>query len=82
MYCIKYVVVSVGHTWVDMVLVEIIFKLPYTKRQNLIDAKLGTSKTVGNYLMALEDKGFLKSVKVGKEKLYLNHRLMKILEKK
>jgi Fic family protein len=63
-------------------LVEIIFKLPYTKRQNLIDAKLGTSKTVGNYLMALEDKGFLKSVKVGKEKLYLNHRLMVILEKK
>ncbi len=32
--------------------------------------------------MALEDKGFLKSVKVGKEKLYLNHRLMKILDKK
>lgn len=63
-------------------LVEIIFKLPYTKRQNLIDAKLGTLKTVGNYLMALEDKGFLKSVKVGKEKLYLNQRLMKILEKK
>ncbi len=63
-------------------LIEIIFKLPYTKRQNLIDAKLGTPKTVGNYLMALEDKGFLKSVKVGKEKLYLNYRLMKILEKK
>jgi Fic family protein len=62
-------------------LVEIIFKLPYTKRQNLIDARLGTPKTVGNYLMALEDKGFLKSIKVGKEKLYLNHRLMKILEK-
>ena len=63
-------------------LIEIIFKLPYTKRQNLIDAKLGTPKTVGNYLMELEDKGFLKSIKVGKEKLYLNHRLMKILEKK
>ena len=63
-------------------LIEIIFKLPYTKRQNLIDAKLGTPKTVGNYLMALEDKGFLKSVKVGKEKLYLNQRLMIILEKK
>ena len=62
-------------------LIEIIFKLPYTKRQNLIDAKLGTPKTVGNYLIALEDKGFLKSVKVGKEKLYLNHKLMKILEK-
>ena len=63
-------------------LIEILFKLPYTKRQFLIDAGLGTSKTVGNYLMSLEDYGFLKSYKVGKEKLYLNHELMKILEGK
>lgn len=62
-------------------LIEIIFKLPYTKRQNLIDEGFGTPKTVGNYLIALEEKGFLRSVKVGKEKLYLNHRLMEILEK-
>ena len=61
-------------------LVEVIFKLPYTKRQNLIDIDLGTPKTVGNYLMALEEKGFLKSVRVGKEKLYLNQKLMNILE--
>lgn len=61
-------------------LVEVIFKLPYTKRQNLIDIGLGTPKTVGNYLIALEEEGFLKSVKVGKEKLYLNQSLMKILE--
>ena len=61
-------------------LVEVIFKLPYTKRQNLIDINLGTPKTVGNYLMALEEEGFLKSVKVGKEKLYLNQKLMNILE--
>lgn len=62
-------------------LVEVIFKLPYTKRQNLIDINLGTPKTVGNYLMALEDEGFLRSVRVGKEKLYLNQKLMNILEK-
>lgn len=62
-------------------LVEVIFKLPYTKRQNLIDLDLGTPKTVGNYLRALEEEGFLHAVRVGKEKLYLNHRLMKILEK-
>ena len=62
-------------------LVEILFRLPYTKRQFLIDAKLGTPKTVGNYLMDLEEAGFLISEKVGKEKLYLNHRLMHILEK-
>ncbi|WP_026953553.1 Fic family protein [Algoriphagus vanfongensis] len=62
-------------------LVEVIFKLPYTKRQNLIDIELGTPKTVGNYLIALEEEGFLKSVRVGKEKLYLNQKLMRILEK-
>jgi Fic family protein len=61
-------------------LVEILFKLPYTKRQFLIDAKLGTPKTVGNYLRELESAGFLISEKVGKEKLYLNYRLMAILE--
>ena len=62
-------------------LVEVIFKLPYTKRQNLIDIDLGTPKTVGNYLIALEEEGFLNSVRVGKEKLYLNQKLMNILEK-
>lgn len=61
-------------------LIEILFRLPYTKRQFLIDAKLGTPKTVGNYLRELEQAGFLKSEKVGKEKLYLNHRLMATLE--
>ena len=61
-------------------LVEVLFKLPYTKRQNLIDISLGTPKTVGKYLLELEQEGFLKSVKLGKEKLYLNKRLMDILE--
>ena len=63
-------------------LVEILFRLPYIKRQFLIDANMGTPKTVGNYLIKLEKKGFLISEKIGKEKLYLNHRLMKILEEK
>lgn len=63
-------------------LMEIIFKLPYTKRQRLIDEGFGTPKTVGNYLNALEDNGFLKSEKIGKEKLYLNFRLMELLEAK
>jgi len=63
-------------------LVEILFRLPYTKRQHLIDENIGNPKTVGNYLQTLEEYGFLKSVKVGKEKLYLNDRLLKILEEK
>ncbi|MFM7193950.1 MAG: Fic family protein [Bacteroidota bacterium] len=60
-------------------LVEVLFRLPYTKRQHLINANIGNLKTVGNYLMALEEKGFLRSVRVGKEKLYLNHRLLQLL---
>lgn len=60
-------------------LIEVLFRLPYTKRQYLIDAKLGTPKTVGNYLTQLENAGFISSEKVGKEKIYLNFRLMEIL---
>ena len=63
-------------------LIEVLFKLPYTKRQFLIDAGLGSPKTVGNYLHDLEENNYLKSIKVGKEKLYLNHQLMNILEMK
>lgn len=63
-------------------LINILFRLPYTKRQDLVIENIGNPKTVGNYLIALEENGFLKSVKVGKEKLYLNERLLKILEGK
>ena len=63
-------------------LIEILFRLPYTKRQHLIEENIGNLKTVGNYLIALEENGFLKSEKVGKEKLYLNQKLLEILENK
>lgn len=63
-------------------LIEILFRLPYTKRKHLIDENIGNPKTVGNYLISLEENGFLKSEKVGKEKLYLNHKLLNILEDK
>lgn len=61
-------------------LIDLIFKLPYTKRKHLLDEKMGTPKTVGKYLSGLESLKVLKSTKVGKEKLYINERLMKILE--
>ncbi len=63
-------------------LLEELFKLPYTKRNKLVEAGLGNVKTVGNYLIDLEENGFLKSEKVGKEKLYLNFRLLDILKSK
>jgi len=61
-------------------LIEDLFKLPYTKRIFLVEAGVGNLKTVGNYLNELEKAGFLKSEQVGKEKLYLNVELMKILK--
>ncbi|MBK8620956.1 MAG: Fic family protein [Saprospiraceae bacterium] len=61
-------------------LIDILFRLPYTKRQHLIDEKIGNAKTVGNYLNILEKNGFLTSEKLGKEKLYLNPVLLEILE--
>jgi hypothetical protein len=57
------------------------FRLPYTKRNFIENAGLGNIKTSGSYLKSLEKKGFLKSVIVGKEKLYLNSQLMEILKK-
>ena len=60
-------------------LLEVLFKLPYTKRKQLEKAGLSNLKTVGNYLKELEKAGFLKSEQVGKEKLYLNFRLLEVL---
>ncbi|MEM8892092.1 MAG: Fic family protein, partial [Bacteroidota bacterium] len=60
-------------------LLEILFKLPYTKINIFVEEGLGTRKTVSKYLQALEEKGFLISTKLGKEKLYLNKPLMDIL---
>jgi Fic family protein len=61
-------------------LMELLFKLPYTKRTFLVQAGIGNLKTVGNYLNKLEAAGFLTGETVGKEKLYLNNELMKILK--
>jgi Fic family protein len=61
-------------------LMEVLFKLPYTKRIFLEQAGLGNLKTAGSYLNELEKSGILKSEIVGKEKLYLNTELMQILK--
>ncbi|MCF8238900.1 MAG: Fic family protein [Saprospiraceae bacterium] len=62
-------------------LMDVLFRLPYVKRDTLVEAGLGTKKTVGTYLMDLEKKGFLTWIRLGKEKLYLNYRLMDVLKK-
>lgn len=62
-------------------LLEIIFRQPYSKRKFLEDAGLVKRKTAGTYLSRIESLGLLSSITVGKEKLYINHRLYNILKK-
>lgn len=62
-------------------LVELLFQRPYCKRQFIEDAGIAKLKTAGAYLVELEKIGLLKSIQVGKEKLYLNHKLLSILKK-
>lgn len=62
-------------------LMEVLFRLPYTKRIFLEKAGIGNLKTAGNYLVELEKAGLLKSEQVGKEKLYLNFKLLEVLKK-
>jgi len=60
-------------------LIEILFEHPYTKIQHLVDKNIAKRETAGKYLKALETAGILKSQRVGKEILYLNTKLFKLL---
>lgn len=65
--------------WHSRELMETLFRLPYIKRSHLIEAGLGNLKTVGNYLNQFEATGYLKASFFGKEKFYLNEKLMEAL---
>lgn len=61
-------------------LIEILFKLPYCKIKFLVDANIVKEKTAGVYLSELENLGILESVKVGKEKLFINKKFFILLK--
>jgi len=56
-------------------LIELIFKQPYTKIDFLVKADIAKRKTASEYLQELEKIDILKSIKVGREKLFLNKKL-------
>ncbi len=62
-------------------LIEILFSQPYAKGQMLVDAGVAERKTAAEYLKALEKVGILKSYKSGRENLFLNDKLYKLLSK-
>jgi Fic family protein len=60
-------------------LLELIFEQPYCKTEFLVKAGIAKRQTAAEYLKELEKIGLLNSKKVGKEVLYINHELTKIL---
>lgn len=60
-------------------LIEIIYEHPYSKINYLVN-KLGVErKAASRYLQKLEELKVLKSQKIGRETIYVNEKLMKIL---
>ncbi|MEO8562256.1 MAG: Fic family protein, partial [bacterium] len=63
----------------DRDLVDVIFEQPYCRIRNVVDRGLGTRQSASRYLHGLVDAGVLREVRVGREKLFLNPRLMTLL---
>jgi len=60
-------------------LVELIFENPYSKIDFLVKKLNINRKTASKYLKELEDNNFLSHIQAGKELIYINNNLMKIL---
>jgi Fic family protein len=60
-------------------LVELIFVQPYCRIKNVVDAEVAQRQTAAVYLKQLCDVGVLEEIKVGREKLFINPRLMRLL---
>jgi len=60
-------------------LVELIFVQPYCRIKNLVEAGIAQRQTAAVYLKQLTKAGVLEEVKAGREKLFINPRLMRLL---
>lgn len=61
-------------------LVEVLFQQPYCKIKFLEEAEIAKRQTASLYLSRLEEVGILTSIKVWREKLYLNMRFYEALK--
>lgn len=60
-------------------LVEQIFIQPYCRISNLVDARIGHRETASKYLKALSGIGVLEEIKVGREKLFVHPKFLRLL---
>jgi Fic family protein len=61
-------------------LVELIFRLPYCRVADVVSAQIAKRQTAAVYLLALAHSGHLQVQVKGREKLFLNHRLLDLLK--
>lgn len=61
-------------------LVDLIFFEFYTKNIYIEEGLSVSRKTAAKYLSSLEEEGFLVSKKIGRERIYLNQKLFRIVE--
>jgi len=60
-------------------LVDVIFEQPYCRIANLVDKRIAQRQAAARYLKSLVEIGVLREQQVGKEKLFINPRLMQLL---
>ena len=60
-------------------LVQLIFEQPYCRIGNLVERDIAKRQTASTYLKQLVDIGVLQETASGKEKLFVNPRLMKLM---
>jgi len=60
-------------------LVDLIFVQPYCRIRNVVEAGIAERQTAAVYLKQLVGAGVLEEVKMGREKLFINPRLMRLL---
>lgn len=62
-------------------LVEVLFTQPYCRVSSIVDANLAESQTASLYLKKIEKLFLIKGSKMGRDMVYLNLKLLKILRK-
>jgi Fic family protein len=60
-------------------LVQLLFTYPYARIGNVVDAGIAKRQTASEYLQRLAGLGVLEQITAGREKLYLNRRLLDVL---
>lgn len=60
-------------------LIHLIFALPYCRIQNVVDAKLAERQAASRYLKQLVEIGVLEERTIGREKLFIHPKLLRLL---